>query len=184
MVRRYFPNLRSFIVSMVVILILLTMAVVITDQNNVRRLHRYLRAAETVREACYSLIEQRLAYAKALVRIIDGQVDTGDLEEAILQWDPNAPVDVVSALYRALDDELSHLQRKAVEHDAYRDWSPYFDQMYLLELELADISAQYQQRAMYFNAQKGGFPALLVAKRHNLEDLLLFDFGSALKGRP
>ncbi|NLK14388.1 MAG: hypothetical protein GX313_06550 [Spirochaetales bacterium] len=184
MVRRYFPNLRSFIVSMVVILILLTMAVVITDQNNVRRLHRYLRAAETVREACYSLIEQRLAYAKALVRIIDGQVDTGDLEEAILQWDPNAPVDVVSVLYRALDDELSLLQRKAVEHESYRDWSPYFDQMYLLELELADISAQYQQRAIYFNAQKDGFPALLVAKRHNLEDLLLFDFGSALKGRP
>ena len=166
MVRRYFPDLRSFIISTIVILLLLTLAVIITDQNNVRRLHRYLRAAETDREACYSLIEQRLAYAKALVRIIDGQVDTGDLEEAILQWDPNAPVDVVSTLYRALDDELSHLQRKAVEHDAYRD------------LRILTRCICWSRIGRYFGSlsatsnvlqcPKGGFPAL-CCKRHNLE---------------
>ncbi len=111
-------------------------------------------------------------------------MDTDRVEEVIGRWDAAASVDEASVLYKTLDDELALLQRKAVEHESYRAWSPYFDRMYLLELELVDISAHYQERAEFFNAQKGGFPARLAAKRLDLEDLLLFDFGSSLKGRP
>jgi hypothetical protein len=182
--KRFFPDLKSLIVSTVVILLLLIFAVVVTDHNNVRRLHRYLWEAEAAKEACYSLIEQRLGYAKALVRIIDNQVDTGRVEEVIGQWDGAASVDEASVLYKTLDDELALLQRKAVEHESYRAWSPYFDRMYLIEMELTKASAHYQERAEFFNAQKGGFPARLAARRLDLEDLLLFDFGSSLKGRP
>ncbi|NLZ77083.1 MAG: hypothetical protein GX911_03850 [Spirochaetales bacterium] len=182
--KRFFPDRRSFIVSSVVIVLLVLFAVVVTDRNNVRRLNRHLREAEAEKEACYDLIEERFGYAGALVRTIAGQVDTKAVEEVLARWDGDPSIDEASALYTALDEELALLQRKAVEHDSYRAWSPYFERIHALELKLIEVSADYQDRAAYYNAQKSGFPALLVARRHKLEDLLLFDFGPSLKGRP
>ena len=182
--KKFFPDLKSFIVSAFAVLLLLGFFALVTDYNNVRRLHRYSWEAESLREATYSVIEQRIGYAKALVRVIDHQIDTTAVEDALSRYSSEDPIDQVSQTYIALDEALAALQRVAVEDESYRLWSPYFDQIFILELELLEVSALYHERAEYFNNQKRGFPALLVAKRHNLEDLLLFDFGSALKGRP
>ena len=182
--KKFFPDLKSFIVSSVVIIVLIAFAVLVTDHNNVRRLYRYSAEAEAAKEACYEIIDQRVGYTKSLIRIIDGTLDTESLENLVAQWNLESDIASASRLYVDLDEALERLQRTAIESDHYPAYSPYFDQIFILELQLIDEADRYEERASFYNNQKRGFPALLVAKRHNLEDLLLFDFASSLKGRP
>ena len=180
----YFPNRRSAVISIAVVISLLAFAVLAIDRNNVNRLNRYEQQALLAQEEVRALIEDRFLYAEALVKVLDSAEQAKSLMEAIRLFDKESSVEELSLAYRRLDGELAILQPSLFRKSEYPVYQSYFEQLYAIEQELVAAAALYHEKAAYYNAQKHGFPALLVARRLEMEDLGLLTLGTALKGRP
>ena len=180
----YFPNRRSAVISIAVVISLLAFAVLAIDRNNVNRLNRYEQQALLAQEEVRALIEDRFLYAEALVKVLDSAEQAKSLMEAIRLFDKESSVEELSLAYRRLDGELALLQPSLFRKSEYPVYQSYFEQLYAIERELVGSVSVYHEKAAYYNAQKHGFPALLVARRLGMEDLAFLTLGTALKGRP
>ncbi|MGE4463755.1 hypothetical protein, partial [Sphaerochaeta sp.] len=106
----YFPNRRSAVISIAVVISLLAFAVLAIDRNNVNRLNRYEQQALLAQEEVRALIEDRFLYAEALVKVLDSAEQAKSLMEAIRLFDKESSVEELSLAYRRLDGELAILQ--------------------------------------------------------------------------
>ncbi len=180
----YFPNRRSAVISIAVVISLLAFAVLAIDRNNVNRLTKYEKQAILAQEEVRVLMEDRFLYAEALVNVLGNAEQAKPVSDAIRLFDKEGSVDDLGTSYRRLDEELSILQPSLFRLSEYPLYQSYFEQLYAIEQELVAAVAQYHEKATYYNVQKHGFPALLVARRLEMEDLELLNLGTALKGRP
>lgn len=180
----YFPNRRSAVISIAVVISLLAFAVLAIDRNNVNRLTRYESQAVLADKQVRTLIEERFLYTDALVKLVNDDVQTDLISESLRLFNKDAGMDRLGSAYRKLDQELSTLQPSLFTISQYNQFLAYFEELYAIERKLADAAAEYNARAEYFNAQKRAFPALLVARRLEMEDLVLLNIATALKGRP
>lgn len=180
----YFPNRRSAVISIAVVISLLAFAVLAIDRNNVNRLNRYESQAFLAEEEVRNLIGERFFYAEALVKLINDDVQTDLISETLRLFNKDGGMDRLGSAYRKLDQELSTLQPNLFTLSQYSQFLAYFEELYAIEQKLAEAAAEYNARAEYFNAQKRAFPALLVARRLEMEDLVLLNLATALKGRP
>lgn len=179
-----FPNLRSAIISIVVVGLLIVFALFAIDRNNVNRLGSYQKQALGDLQKVRSHIALRFDYAKALSALLEQNGHEGSLVSVVGEFDREQSVADLTARYLLLDEALGLLQRNLYADPAYLSYAPYFEKMYEEELALSDVLLSYHTKAEYFNRQKHAFPALIVANRLEMEDLALFTLAPALKGRP
>jgi len=149
-----FPNLRSAVISIAVVVVLIIFAVVAIDRSNVNRLGRYEKQALAELKNVESHLALRQDYATTLCAMLEQKGHAAELAGLIA----------------------------LAKHD--RTYAPYFEKMYEEELLLAEALLSYHAKAEYFNRQKHAFPAVLVANRLEMEDLPIFTVSAALKGRP
>lgn len=129
-------------------------------------------------------MDDRFTYASTLVSLLQ---DTG-LEEPFKPLlaayaREKAPV-VLSELYGELDEALAELQKKVFTHEQYPLYAAYFEKLFEVEREMALHLDSYNDKARYYNMQRGGFPASIAAKRLKMQALELFTVAPAIKGRP
>lgn len=179
-----FPNRRSAVISIAVVLFLIIFAVVAIDQNNVSRLKKYKKEAISYLDKGMDAMDDRFMYSKTLVGLLE---DTSLAEPFLELFDTYAreksPV-LVSELYISLDKELAQLQKKIFIHEQYPLYAAYFEKIYEAEQEMALHLNTYNDKALFYNVQIGGFLATIAAKRLKMESLELFSVAPAIKGRP
>ena len=179
-----FPNRRSAVISIAVVLFLLVFAVFAIDQNNVSRLRRYEKDANILLDQGLDAMNERFLYAKALLELLD---DTSLKEPFKALLTPNtrekSPV-LLSEFYIELDRELALLQREIFTDKQYPLYAAYFEKIYEAEQEMVLHLDAYNEKAHFYNVQIGGFPASITAKRLDMQVLDLFSVAPAIKGRP
>ena len=180
----YFPNFRSAAISIAVVVFLLFFAGFAIDGNNVSRLQKYEKEALWYYQQAYAQIDLRFTYAQKLVGLIGDPFLTEEISQTLRSFVGVVSPDVLSGLYIQLDTQLDTLQRKIFTDPQYLLYAAYFEEMYACETAMQPFLEAYNTKATYFNQQIGGFPALLAAKRLELERLELFTVSFALKSRP
>ncbi len=179
-----FPNRRSAVISIAVVLFLLLFAAVAIDQNNVSRLKRYKEEALVYLEKGLDAMDGRFRYADNLVGLLE-ETGSGESVKALLgSYVRDLSPVVLSELYIALDKELALLQKRVFTHKQYPLYASYFEKIYEAEQEMALHLNTYNEKARYYNIQMTGFLAALAAKRLEMQALELFTIAPAIKGRP
>ncbi|HAF85742.1 MAG TPA: hypothetical protein DCG32_05130 [Sphaerochaeta sp.] len=179
-----FPNRRSAVISIAVVLFLLIFAGVAIDQNNVSRLKRYKKEAIAFLDQGMDAIDDRFMYATTLVDLLDDHSLAGPIEDLVSSYSREKSPSLVSELYVALDKELALLQIQVFTDKQYPLYAAYFEKIYDAEQEMALYLNEYNDKALYYNVQIGGFLATLAAKRLGMQPLELFSVAPAIKGRP
>ena len=179
-----FPNLRSAVISIAVVVVLIIFAVVAIDRSNVNRLGRYEKQALAELKNVESHLALRQDYATTLCAMLEQKGHATELAGLIAHAEQARTASEISETYLAIDTVLALLQKELFADAAYRTYAPYFEKMYEEELLLAEALLSYHAKAEYFNRQKHAFPAVLVANRLEMEDLPIFTVSAALKGRP
>lgn len=179
-----FPNLRSAVISIAVVVVLITFALVAIDRNNVNRLGRYEKQALAELKKVKTHLSLRLGYATTLSSLLGQEGNALELAALVGLAEQEQPASQISETYLAMDAVLALLQKELFADAAYRTYAPYFEKMYEEELLLTEVLLSYHAKADYYNRQKHAFPAVLTANRMEMKDLPLFAFSAALKGRP
>lgn len=179
-----FPNRRSAVISITVVVFLLIFAGVAIDQNNVSRLKRYQEEANTYLDKGLDAMDVRLGYTKTLVGLLDDKGLAEPITPLLDLYAREQTPSSLSELYISLDKELDLLQKKVFTHKQYPLYAAYFEKIYDAEQEMALYLNEYNDKALYYNVQIGGFLATLAAKRLGMQPLELFSVAPAIKGRP
>lgn len=179
-----FPNLRSAVISIAVVALLLVFALFAIDRNNVNRLGGYEKQALAELGRVQSHLAVHLGYAQTLSSLLAQGGDADVLASLVVLAQQAGSANQISETYLAMDSVLAALQKELFADPRYLVYAPYFEKLYEQELLLADSLVSYHRKAEFFNRQKHAFPAVLTADRLLMEDLPLFTFSAALKGRP
>ena len=179
-----FPNRRSAVISIAVVLFMLLFAAVAIDQNNVSRLKRYQKEAIGYLELGMDAMDDRFAYATKLVSLLDDKALSDPIKELVSSYSRSLSPSVASKLYVALDSELAKLQKGVFTDKEYLLYASYFEKIYEAEQEMVLHLDDYNDKARFFNVQIGGFLATIAAKRLDMQALELFSVAPAIKGRP
>lgn len=179
-----FPNRRSAVISIAVVLFLLIFAVVAIDQNNVSRLKKYRREAHTYLEKGMDAMDERFSYSQTLLGLLDDQSLTDPFRDLMKSYERDLSPSILSDLYVSLDKELALLQKEIFTHKQYPLYAAYFEKMYEAEQEMVPHLNMYNEKALFYNVQIGAFLATIAAKRLEMQALELFSVAPAIKGRP
>ena len=179
-----FPNRRSAVISIAVVLFLLLFAAVAIDQNNVSRLKRYQKEALGYLELGMDAMDERFMYATKLTTLLDDQRLAEPIKDLVSSYSRSLSPSMASELYGALDGELAKLQKKVFTDTQYLLYASYFEKIYEAEQEMVLHLDDYNDKARFYNVQIGGFLATIAAKRLDMQALELFSVASAIKGRP
>lgn len=179
-----FPNRRSAVISIAVVLFLLVFAAVAIDQNNVSRLKKYRIEATYYLDKGMAVMDERFIYAKTLVGLLDDPGLAEPFREPLASYARENPPTLASELYVSLDRELAKLQKKVFTHKQYPLYAAYFEKIYEAEQAMAPLLDKYNEKAHFYNVQIEGFLAKLAAKRQDMQALELFSVAPAIKGRP
>ncbi|MDT4761756.1 hypothetical protein [Sphaerochaeta sp. PS] len=179
-----FPNRRSAVISIAVILFLLVFATIAIDQNNVSRLKKYHKEAVVLLEKGMGEMDSRFSYTEALVGLLDDQRLAAPFLPLFEAYSGQDSPAVLSTLYIGLDRAVLELQKAVFTHEHYLLYAAYFEKIYECEQALAKDLDLYNEKAAYYNRQKAAFPASLAARRLGMESLELFTLGPAIQGRP
>jgi hypothetical protein len=181
-----FADLKSFLITVAVIIVVVVVGLLAIDRNNVNRLKKYHREALELQQTVRKQIDERFRWSIALAQRLDEEgIDGSTLLFSITEaWGDDLSMGEVSKLYLALDHQLGLLQRELYRYTDSNRWAPYFEKIWEAEVALIEPLEEYNSAVAFYNAQRGGFPALLAARRLGLEDLPLCAIGEALKGRP
>lgn len=179
-----FPNRRSAVISIAVIVFLLVFAVVAIDQNNVSRLKKYRREANVYLDKVMGSMDERFEYSITLVGLLDDRSLAEPFSSVLDSYEKGLPPSALSLLYVTLDKELTLLQKKVFTHPEYPLYAAYFEKIYEAEQEMAPHLDRYNEKALFYNIQIGGFLAAIAAKRLEMQELELFSVAPAMKGRP
>lgn len=179
-----FPNRRSAVISITVVLVLLVFAFFAIDQNNVSRLKRYRREADAHLEKGMEAMDDRFMYSRTLVGLLDDESLAEPFIPVLDSYANELSPSALSCLYVALDKELAQLQKQVFTHDQYLLYAAYFEKIYEAELAMAPHLDTYNDKALFYNMQIGGILASFAAKRLEMEGLELFSVAPAMKGRP
>ncbi len=179
-----FPNRRSAVISIAVVLFLLAFAIFAIDQNNVSRLKGYKQQAMGFLDQGMDAMDERFTYARALVELLDDKGLAEPITVVLDSYTRDLPPGELSELYGALDKELALLQKRVFTHSQYPLYASYFEKIYEAEQEMAQHLNDYNDKAHFYNVQRGGFLATIAAKRLDMQALELFSVATAIKGRP
>ena len=179
-----FPNRRSAVISIAVVLFLLLFAGVAIDQNNVSRLQRYKKEALGFLDQGMDAMDDRFMYATTLVGLLDDQSLAEPIKGQVSSYSREISPSSASALYIALDAQLALLQKQVFTDKQYPLYAAYFEKLYEAEQEMALHLNDYNDKARFYNVQIGGFLAAIAAKRLDMQALELFSVAPAIKSRP
>jgi len=179
-----FPNRRSAVVSIAVVLFLLVFAVVAIDQNNVSRLKKYKTEAIVFLDQGLDAMDERFRYSKILVGLLDDKSLAEPFNDLFSSFAREKSPVLLSELYIALDKQLALLQKNIFTDKQYPLYASYFEKIYEAEQEITLHLDSYNEKAHFYNVQIGGFLAVIAAKRLDMQALELFSVAPAIKGRP
>jgi len=179
-----FPNRRSAVISIAVVLCLLVFAGFAIDQNNVSRLKRYKLEANASLQEGLDAMDTRVGYSKTLVGLLKDKGLAEPLASLLESYTREKSPLLLSDLYISLDKELDLLQKNVFTHTQYPLYAAYFEKIYEAEQQMSLHLDTYNEKALYYNMQAGGFLAALAAKRLGMQPLELFSVAPAIKGRP
>ncbi len=179
-----FPNRRSAVISIAVVLFLILFAGVAIDQNNVSRLKKYQTEANTYLDKGLDAMDNRFMYSKTLVGLLDDKGLAEPFTPLLVSYAREASPSMLSELYISLDKELDLLQKKVFTNKQYPLYAAYFEKIYESEQEMALYLDKYNEKALFYNVQIGGGLATIAAKRLKMQPLELFSIAPAIKGRP
>lgn len=179
-----FPNRRSAVISITVVLVLLVFAFFAIDQNNVSRLKKYRREANTYLDKGMDAMDERFMYSRTLIDLLGDESLSEPFRSVLASYAKDLSPSTLSSLYIALDKELAQLQKKVFTHDQYLLYAAYFEKIYEAELEMGPHLDTYNDKALFYNMQIQGALASFAAKRLEMEALELFSVAPAMKGRP
>ncbi|HKM07405.1 MAG TPA: hypothetical protein VJ869_10470 [Sphaerochaeta sp.] len=179
-----FPNRRSAVISIAVVLGLLLFAAVAIDQNNVSRLKKYKKEAISYLDQGLDAMDERFSYTKTLVGLLEDQSLAIPFKALLDGYTRDLSPVLLSELYVSLDEELAQLQKKVFVHKQYPLYAAYFEKIYEAERQMVPLLDLYNDKALFYNAQIGFFLAAIAAKRLEMHDMHLFSLAPAIKGRP
>lgn len=179
-----FPNRRSAVISIAVVLGLLIFAAVAIDQNNVSRLKKYKKEAISYLDQGLDAMDERFSYTKTLVGLLEDQSLAKPFKALLDGYTRDLSPVLLSELYVSLDEELAQLQKKVFVHKQYPLYAAYFEKIYEAEQQMVPHLDLYNDKALFYNAQIGFFLAAIAAKRLGMHDMDLFSLAPAIKGRP
>jgi hypothetical protein len=179
-----FPNRRSAVISIAVVLFLLIFAVVAIDQNNVSRLKKYKKEANVFLDKGMDVMDDRFKYSQTLVDLLEDPILAEPFRLLLDSYAREKSPVLLSELYVSLDKELALLQKKIFTNKQYPLYAAYFEKIYEAEQDMTLHLNDYNDKAHFYNVQIGGFPATIAAKRLDMQALELFSVAPAIKGRP
>jgi hypothetical protein len=172
------------LITFAVIGALIVFAVLAIDRNNVNRLTKFRNEALTSYDEAYLIIEERFEYARTLGQILREEGFSDQLTPLMEHWDEQSLIEETSRVYREVDSTLAILQHDLYLEPSYLRMAPYFEHIYAAERALIEPVERYNDQVAFFNAQRSSFPAILAARRLDLDSLNPFDIATALKSRP